>query len=413
MGLYSKPSSPDAELLIANAATHMHDQLRLHARLTPSEGKALGAITADLLKAASYDPPRSCFRPMGVADFTNGPIGFRPFKQVLKRLERCNYITIERGFCDPTWRKRGKVTRIKATAQLIDLAAEMGITPANRLDHFAGLPRPAVIAEPIKLKSASVTEKGQRREGKAMHPDMTNPKVITFAGQVNDLNAYLAKQVIEGGEHRGFQRLFNQGDLPGFDYNKGGRLYSIGGGYQTDPKDQRRCITVNGAAMVEIDIQASFLTILYAKAGAKLPAGDPYAIPGLPRHVVKAWITMTLGHDGFQRAWSPKVKARYNEADPKALQREYPIKQVRSLITDHLPLLADWPNSKVRWGDLQYLESCAIIDAVYSLCIRWNIPALPVHDSIVVPVSSKGMAKLLLRSCFQEHVGVDPVLTEK
>ena len=39
--------------------------------------------------------------------------------------------------------------------------------------------------------------------------------------QVRSLNEYLDRFDLRGGSHRGYVRIFNQGDDPGFDWNKG------------------------------------------------------------------------------------------------------------------------------------------------------------------------------------------------
>src|SRR6202011_2839102 len=43
---------------------------------------------------------------------------------------------------------------------------------------------------------------------------------------VRELNAFLDDQDIHGGIHRGYVRIFNNGDDPNFEWNLGGRLYS-------------------------------------------------------------------------------------------------------------------------------------------------------------------------------------------
>ena len=59
-------------------------------------------------------------------------------------------------------------------------------------------------------------------------------------------------------------------------------------------------MTIGGEEVVEIDINASYLTILHGMAGYPLPNRDDlYAIGGYNRTIVKAWITATIGHHGF------------------------------------------------------------------------------------------------------------------
>ena len=150
--------------------------------------------------------------------------------------------------------------------------------------------------------------------------------------------------------------------------------------------------------------------------GVPLPAGDPYDIPDIPRSVVKAWITITLGSDRFHRRWPGEAKQKYAESDDfdgRSLQEAFPIGKTKAAILEHLPLLKDWPTSPIRWGDLQFLESEAVIDAVHSLAMAWGIPALPLHDAVIVPKSKAELAKQVLSGTFHQHVGVLPSITVK
>jgi hypothetical protein len=90
-----------------------------------------------------------------------------------------------------------------------------------------------------------------------------------------------------GGTHRGYRRIFNCGDQEGFDWNKGGRLYSQGeDSYQRLHKDERLKMLIDGQPVVEIDVTASFLTILHARCARPLDLSrDPYA----RRRAVQIW----------------------------------------------------------------------------------------------------------------------------
>lgn len=235
--------------------------------------------------------------------------------------------------------------------------------------------------------------------------------------QVNEINQFFADIRIDPpGSHWVFQRIFSQGETPAYGWDKGGRLYSLGASYQNVEREKRSLIRINGEETIEIDLQASHLTILHALRGVKFdPNIDPYIIPGFPRFVVKRWVTMTLGHDRFQRCWSAGAKEDY--ADEKLgtgdLQKDYPILKTRNAVLKHLAVLRDWETSPVRWGDLQFLESKVIVDAVHDLATRLSIAALPMHDSLIVPKGKAEIAQKVLAECFERHVGVKPKLTIK
>ena len=45
---------------------------------------------------------------------------------------------------------------------------------------------------------------------------------------VKSLNRFLADFELEGGGFSGYRRLFSNGDIDGFDFQWGGRLYGVG-----------------------------------------------------------------------------------------------------------------------------------------------------------------------------------------
>ena len=54
----------------------------------------------------------------------------------------------------------------------------------------------------------------------------------------------------------------------------------------------------------EIDTDASFLRILHGLMKFDIPDGDNiYKISAINRTITTSWITATLGHDKFHRAW--------------------------------------------------------------------------------------------------------------
>jgi hypothetical protein len=253
-------------------------------------------------------------------------------------------------------------------------------------------------------------------KGKKLTINKTDPAYIAAAEQVNRINAYMAPQLITGCKHDGFIRIYNHGDQDGFAYNMGGRLYSKASGvsYQNMEKHNRHDMRINGEPVVELDIRASFLTILYAQRGiAPDPSIDPYTFGSIPREVIKAWIAMTLGYDRFHSNWSDETVEKLIEDEGIDLRKSYAIDTVRAAVIDEHPILHAWPNSTVRWQDLQYQESSAIIDAVEALGLRHDITALPLHDALLVQRSNIDTASEVLADTFRKRIGVVPVFKIK
>jgi hypothetical protein len=244
--------------------------------------------------------------------------------------------------------------------------------------------------------------------------------------QVNDVNAFLGTQdlYLADYSHRHFHRIFGMGDYPGHDFKKGGRLYSPGrDSYQQAPSEVRATFLFNSEATVEIDIGSSFLTIYRLLSGTDFDVThDPYDIPGLRRFASKSWTVMTFGHDKHHSRWPADTKRKYqrNFEEGKfgdwgtgSLQKDHPFSETKTLMLKALPELIDWPESTIRWGDLQYVESCAVIEAVHILAMVYGVVALPVHDSIRVPASKQELATQVLSAAFAKHSGVAPVLKAK
>lgn len=394
--------------------TLIANELWLQRRKTGNVGKpfakAVEAILAGLLYVASSDPERFCYRPMSANTFTDEPIGHTAFKAVMASLEALEYIEIKpESGCS-----YGDATRFRGTLKLFDMAAGFYVDIANFDNYFNRLPRLEKIKDPLVLKSSSVWKQWRKIPGRVVPVDLSQPEAAALAAQVDDINRFFAGQVIEPDRHHAFKRVFNQGDIPGFSWNKGGRLISVGDSYQQLAQIERREITLNGEAIVELDIRASHLTILHARLGVPFdPADDPYMLPGVPRHVAKSWVTMTLGFDRFQTRWSDTAKGGHIEQGGGDLTKEHPIERIREMMLRKLPVLVDWPSCSIRWGDLQFLESKAIVEAVHKLAIVHGIPALPVHDSLIVPISKKELCLKVLNECFLDAVGVGPVVCEK
>ncbi|MFC0202923.1 hypothetical protein [Novosphingobium soli] len=386
---------------------------------------ALGVMVAALLKQASVKIDGYLFRTMNRDSFihkglTDIPFGYRPFKAVVAGLKAKGYLEVVTGFKESTnIHDQGIATRFRATPKLITLAEQYGIKLSDWASHFTMLPKPKLVREPLQLRADSWTDKNRvKRKGGRMDYDPADQSAARHAKQVHDINTFVADQDIQPAEcHFAFTRIFAQGDHPDFRWNKGARLYSygFGKGYQNIPKAERRTITINGEPTVEVDISASYLTILHTLMGVPLPA-DPYDIPGVPRKVTKIWATITLGHTGFHSRWPEAAKRRYtsdHENGPADLQKDYPFGKTQGKILDSLQLLKDWPKNPISWADLQFLESSAVVDAVHRLAMDHRVVALPLHDALIVPRSKAALAEQVLSDCFLHHVGVRPGLTVK
>lgn len=135
MYLTSRPRSSAAKASIATLAASIGELKALCTVAGPQYHLALGAMVAELLRAASYNPPRACFRPLKTESFTGCAVGYRTFRGALADMCSHGFAKLEKGYSE--WGTRqGTVTRIFLTPKLTDHVALSGITVANRFRHF-------------------------------------------------------------------------------------------------------------------------------------------------------------------------------------------------------------------------------------------------------------------------------------
>jgi hypothetical protein len=135
---------------------------------------------------------------------------------------------------------------------------------------------------------------------------------------------------------------------------------------------------------------------------------DPYEVDGLPRAVVKAWVTMTLGHTGFHKRWPREV--RENLRAKGIDTRRFPLARVQPAVTAQHSVLANWPALPITCFDLMFLESQAVVATMVDLVRVRGIPSLSVHDSIIVPARHEAEAAFILAVKYDSFVGVRPTL---
>ena len=258
----------------------------------------------------------------------------------------------------------------------------------------------------VRLRSASVRKGRAKIKGKALRL-IPSEKLSQIKTDLKAINTFLYDQTYEGMEFYGVRKIFNEGDRADFDWNMGGRLYAIGDqSYQGFKREKRLDIKINGQAVVEIDINASHLRILHGILSHQLPGGeDIYEVEGIHRSVVKAWITSTLGHTDFHARWTQKAVKSIEKAGVKRSET-LTYKSIQSQILQHYPVLSDWPNCGIRWSRLMYEESEGIIKVMRHLN-KHNVPALPVHDSLIVQSSARELTETTFRTVFEHRFGVE------
>ena len=261
-----------------------------------------------------------------------------------------------------------------------------------------------------------VNSVGRKISGKIMRYEPTDPTRSTERS-LKELNAFLDKCELKYGVHRGYIRVFNNGDDPAFKWNMGGRLYSYGeGNYQQMSRGERLRMIINRDAVCEIDIRASYLTIFHAWFGEQLdPQRDPYDVPALgveQRDLVKMWVTASFGNNAPISKWPKDIRKSYLEKTGKIISKKYSAAKVAAKIMATYPLLARLGETvdghKCGWAELMYVESRAVFNTMLAL-MRDKVPSLAVHDSIIVPIESHFLASEALRHYYNKFAKAEPV----
>ena len=224
--------------------------------------------------------------------------------------------------------------------------------------------------------------------------------------QVEQINTYLISHELSGGLFAGYIRRFSEGDHPEFKWDRGGRLYAVGGeSYQLMKKPERLQMRINHCPVAEIDISSSYLTMLHALLDAPLPASnDLYEVDGLPRDIVKAFVTATIGNNKFHTRWPAKLSQELKKQGFDLSRM--PMRFVQAKVCEALPVLATWEQQPISWSRLMFMESEQMLATMDELREEHDVPSYSVHDSIIIPESKVDFAAHILKMKFEGHFGI-------
>ncbi|CAH1678382.1 conserved hypothetical protein [Hyphomicrobiales bacterium] len=404
---------------IANEATRPTTRAKLV--------NVVAATTPSLLRA--FSEGLWTYRATVKAQFSGERIGFRMFEQWREAMKGLHLIEHEPGgvrMIEDPWEEGGPAivtegiaSHFRPTQGLVDLATSFGITAANLESHFkVEMPRTLVF-----LRDSSKTVKGKKTKGQRRPPPDT-PEAKRCEYEVRAINDYLANIDIGGQLFHGFYRLFNQADTASFNWNKGGRLYTVDpASYQNRPKAERLAMTLDGQPVCEIDVSASYLTIYHGLIARDyrhlIPAEmrhiifdateDPYSLPGFERAVVKAWVSISLGRGELVERWSKQISKSFLEEHGKPIGEIHKAKDVRDAVLGRHPLLGLLNSLPISWADLMFHESEAIMRAMRELRER-DIPSLPMHDCLIVPQGDEDIATAILKQSYLDICNIVPMI---
>lgn len=219
-----------------------------------------------------------------------------------------------------------------------------------------------------------------------------------------------------------------------FKYNLalGGRYY---GAFQGMPQVERAKIKIDSVETVELDYKAMHIAILYSWEGLEL-IGDPYIVDGYERDTIKAMILILLNSENeanFKRAIgrsaNPKLQKDFKKY--KAAREAYELARLNDLprtepykekwidsFIEGIPVGTDPEKLIEAFSErhsaiknhlmtkdiglrLQAVDS-SIMALILSDLGSQGIPALPVHDSILIKQTDKVKARESMRKAFEK-----------
>jgi len=283
-------------------------------------------------------------------------VGYRAMNKAIQALEKLGWIFVNKGFI--TGSDRNIPTKLMPTGELLKVFQKKGIAWQEL--------RPTVDQELIILKDYEPTTKE-----KSIIPTPDTRKVRLMRSNLKKINKFLSRHAIC--LHRNDKNLFalaekmsqDRYSTEWFDNNpmkkarlfnfshtamtrifarsslsKGGRFY--GGWWQYIPREERKYVTIDGMATIEIDYSEMHPRLLYLEQGLKPPTGDLYdlniRVVGLPfdpkneryeaiRGVVKKYINALINDEnGFYKL--PK-------SDQEIIGMN--TKQLRDLVAKNIP----------------------------------------------------------------------------
>ena len=205
-------------------------------------------------------------------------------------------------------------------------------------------------------------------------------------------------------------RLFNRGNYRDFNFNMGGRLYCASDdNWQSRNSDARSLITINGQDTVELDISASHMVVLHGITRKPLDTTvDPYDLEGVERDVVKNVFSAWCGLGRSPRRWPKKFREEYAQRKGRELNQVYKLKNVVAALRTRHPALNKIKSGSLDWSKLQFEESECFLSVMLDLQRNFEVPALPVFDSLIVPEKDSGLTTEILKSAYQDRFGIRP-----
>lgn len=355
----------------------------------------------------------------GKTRYDNRAFG-KPYRRALDVLEREGLL----NFRLPAAIRR-EVSSIAPTQAIADPVRTSGVSFAD----FAADQNQEVIRLTRVTRTYSIDRHEPYRH-KELTPYIDDAVTNRYRAAVRALNAFLHDADIafvdDGLEpridanRRTLTRRFTVFDADEDRFDQVGRLF--GGFWMAMKRERRSGIRINGEPVVDLDFSSMFTRLAYADLQRPPPSGDLYAIPGLEdyRDGVKLAMNCFLFDEHQRRLWPSDMNHTYEidaepiddyDADAAKLPPGWTVSKTKTAI------LSVHPDLEAAWGRglgyrLMWQES-EILMAVLTDLMEQDIPALGLHDGLLVPVSKTEIALRAMRTASKAVVGVELPCTVK
>ena len=358
----------------------------------------------------------------GMTRYENPALGSKPFRKLINQLSELDVLSLNRS------KRRGEVSSIAPSHWFVGQVQKHSITLAD----FGRAEDEEVI---VLSRNTSLIGPDDTRITKRERIDYKDTKATrSYRSELRRLNSFLASADISFVEDniapridpfdRTLRRHFVIRPKQPERFDQGGRFF---GGFWLGLKAERRKnIRINGEPVADLDFGTMFTRLAYARMGVRPPKGDLYAVAGTEGYrsgVKMAMNTFLFDSHNRRSKWPSEMGVGVgNDADASdkssdasefeaRLPAGWTVGRTRKAILELHPAL-----QKV-WGrglgyELMFDESRILLLALTRLMEK-NIPALGMHDGLLVQRSSKATAKTIMKVAAREIAGVGIPVEEK
>ena len=247
-----------------------------------------------------------------------------------------------------------------------------------------------------------------RKQPKELVDYQDTKQTRTMRKEMMELNSFLSSHSItlEGSvvpPPRLYREFTLRKPTDPHEFNLHGRVY--GGFWMNLKATERHRLRIDGEPIADLDFSSMFPRLAYLRVGQEPPPGDLYAVPGLEdcRDGAKAGFSALLSYPHEMRNAPPRLKRK--------LPKGWTARMLKAAIAQHHPHLV--PCFEKDLGlDLMFTESQILVRAMMSL-MRQGVPALPMHDGMMVPETGAVSAIAAMKRASQAELACQLPITRK